>query len=116
MGLVHFAYTMLIRKKQESWAYGFMLLFLTMTTVVLSDVVDNPYIGYKKAFSSHFLITLIVFIVLCFSSFMLYFANDAFLQFKSEELLIMGMSGQSFLAITSYLWLQIMMLLMIFLP
>lgn len=116
MGLVHFAYTMLIRKKQESWAYGFMLLFLTMTTVVLSDVVDNPYIGYKEAFSSHFLITLIVFIVLCFSSFMLYFANDAFLQFKSEELLIMGMSGQSFLAITSYLWLQIMMLLMIFLP
>lgn len=116
MGLVRFAYKMLLRKRKESLAYGLMLFFLVITTVILSDVVNNPSIRHGEAYMGDFLITFIIFIVICFSSVMLYFANDAFLQLKSEELLIMGMSGQSFLAITSYLWLQIMMLLIAFLP
>ncbi len=116
MGLVRFAYKMLLRKRKESLAYGLMLFFLVITTVILSDVVNNPSIRHGEAYMGDFLITFIIFIVICYSSVMLYFANDAFLQLKSEELLIMGMSGQSFLAITSYLWLQIMMLLIAFLP
>ena len=72
MGLVRFAYKMLLRKRKESLAYGIMLFFLVITTVILSDVVNNPSIRHGEAYMGDFLITFIIFIVICFSSVMLY--------------------------------------------
>ncbi|MBO6047181.1 MAG: hypothetical protein J6P61_05425 [Erysipelotrichaceae bacterium] len=121
MGTIKFALKMLVKDAHKSFSFLVTEFFAIMTSFMFFNIIENEFLRDNTAATSGTsmqdisvpIATMLALIIIMFSCYMLFNANNLYLTHKTKDIAILEMSGSTFMSSTSYLFVQFIVMSLI---